>query len=365
MKPSAALANLQQIAHCDCDPRTSLPQLADALRDYVAFDSALFIWTDNDDRPTGMWGTRVVESEAEMRAGQDYMTRYYNRLECDVTMSTSALLRGSRPVENCGRYGARFYESDLHRETLRPFGLHHSLRVALHDGDRPIGCLLMHRADDARAFSRTEEEHVGAARGFLSHALVKRGPDVEAPFVPGTESGQVVLDASGRILHISPEADRLLPLVFALRFTVGEIGRPWVSAARQWFEPLIRQLVRSNGATPGKGAPHIQLRNAWGGFSARAYWLRPLDADGERLISITIARQVPVPLRLLGLPAVQMLPKREKEVCILLAQGFSAPEIAARLGISPHTAIGHVVSLYRRFDVNSREQLIALLLTSH
>ncbi|MGD8454365.1 MAG: helix-turn-helix transcriptional regulator [Phycisphaerae bacterium] len=45
----------------------------------------------------------------------------------------------------------------------------------------------------------------------------------------------------------------------------------------------------------------------------------------------------------------------------LLLDGLSEPQIVVRLGLSPHTIHDHVKRLYRRFDVNSRGQLLARL----
>ncbi len=48
---------------------------------------------------------------------------------------------------------------------------------------------------------------------------------------------------------------------------------------------------------------------------------------------------------------------REREVSVLVAQGCSNPEIAARLGISPHTARGHVSNIMLKLNVYTRAQI--------
>lgn len=54
-----------------------------------------------------------------------------------------------------------------------------------------------------------------------------------------------------------------------------------------------------------------------------------------------------------------LLPPRERQTLDLLLAGLADKEIAARLGISPHTVNHYTKSIYRRFGVNSRMALLA------
>jgi DNA-binding CsgD family transcriptional regulator len=53
------------------------------------------------------------------------------------------------------------------------------------------------------------------------------------------------------------------------------------------------------------------------------------------------------------------LSKRQRETLELLLAGNAEKQIAARLNISRHTVHVYVKSLYKRFDVNSRPELLA------
>ena len=53
------------------------------------------------------------------------------------------------------------------------------------------------------------------------------------------------------------------------------------------------------------------------------------------------------------------LSKRQRETLELLLTGNAEKQIAARLNISRHTVHVYVKSLYKRFDVNSRPELLA------
>jgi predicted ATPase/DNA-binding CsgD family transcriptional regulator len=58
------------------------------------------------------------------------------------------------------------------------------------------------------------------------------------------------------------------------------------------------------------------------------------------------------------------LTRRESEVVVLVAEGLSNKEIAARLVLSPRTVEGHVDNLMRKLDCSSRAQVAALVATT-
>lgn len=64
--------------------------------------------------------------------------------------------------------------------------------------------------------------------------------------------------------------------------------------------------------------------------------------------------------RSLSLPSAADLSPRQKQTLELLLRGDSEKQIAYKLGISRHTVHVYVKDLYKRFDVNSRGELLAL-----
>ena len=53
-----------------------------------------------------------------------------------------------------------------------------------------------------------------------------------------------------------------------------------------------------------------------------------------------------------------LLTNREKEVLQLIAKGFTNPEIAEILFISIHTVKAHLESLYYKFSVHNKVQVV-------
>lgn len=53
------------------------------------------------------------------------------------------------------------------------------------------------------------------------------------------------------------------------------------------------------------------------------------------------------------------VPPRQRQVLACLLHGDSAKQVARRLGLSVHTVNEYVKALYRRFNVQSRAELMA------
>jgi DNA-binding CsgD family transcriptional regulator len=122
---------------------------------------------------------------------------------------------------------------------------------------------------------------------------------------------------------------------------------------------LCQNLVRIFEDKPPFAAPVCQLRNAWGVFTFRAYWLNLAAGPGAPpRIGITVERLEPLALKLWRRAEELPLSGREIEVCLLLALGKPRAEIAGRLGVSENTAINHCRNLYGKLGVNSHAELV-------
>lgn len=74
--------------------------------------------------------------------------------------------------------------------------------------------------------------------------------------------------------------------------------------------------------------------------------------------SAAMANQAVVPA---DHPLLKELSGREKEILQLLMAGSRAPAIAKQLHISPHTVRNHLKAVFRKVDVSSQGELIALV----
>jgi DNA-binding CsgD family transcriptional regulator len=127
-------------------------------------------------------------------------------------------------------------------------------------------------------------------------------------------------------------------------------------------QQLCRDLVRIFEKKTPSAAPVCRIRNAWGAFTFRAYWLDgAAGTGGPPIIGVTVERLEPLVLKLWRRAEELPLSGREIEVCLPLALGRSRGEIAERLGVSEHTAITHCRNLFEKLGVHSRGGLVEKL----
>jgi DNA-binding CsgD family transcriptional regulator len=63
--------------------------------------------------------------------------------------------------------------------------------------------------------------------------------------------------------------------------------------------------------------------------------------------------------------AAHQLSPRESEVTLLVAQGFSTIEIGQALHLTENTVQGYLKTVFEKFGVHSRGQLLAAIFGSH
>ncbi len=137
-------------------------------------------------------------------------------------------------------------------------------------------------------------------------------------------------------------------------------GQGQLAPFAPWWNHLVRRLVAPAALEDGWGQPVTWLREATGEFEATGHVKLAsacrgiLRKAGERVPrSGRGDAQVPPQMRRLGVTS------REMDVYLLVAQGLSNSEIAARLFISPKTVETHVASLVNKTGQAGRRELVA------
>jgi DNA-binding CsgD family transcriptional regulator len=137
-------------------------------------------------------------------------------------------------------------------------------------------------------------------------------------------------------------------------------GSAWFAPFAPWWNRLARRLVAPAALRDGWGEPVAWLRDAAAGFESTGHDRLAaacrgiLRKAGERVPRSGRGQaQVPVQMRRLGVTS------REMDVYLLVAQGCSNAEIAARLFISPKTVETHVANLVAKTGQAGRRELVA------
>jgi DNA-binding CsgD family transcriptional regulator len=257
-----------------------------------------------------------------------------------------------------------FRRSDYYNEVCRPSDIHEVVTVVVREPDRNHGALEIYRASGETPFQPREFQLLEAIAAFAAHAMAG-GPVTEGTFVGSEDRGLLVADSDGRVLHTDGHSQRILQMAF------GPHLKTWATTTRPNIPGHLPEIARlcciladtANGKI-GQPPPVLRLRNPFGEFILRAYWLEPTDGTEQtRHVAITIDRHVPRALALHRRLEDLSLTGREKQLCVLLvAHDLCRGDVADVMGVSIGTAITHQSSLYAKLGVHSRAGLVSALL---
>jgi DNA-binding NarL/FixJ family response regulator len=233
--------------------------------------------------------------------------------------------------------------SDLYQLVYRPLEVEDQLSVIVAGPDPQIS-LAFNRS--RRGFGDRERTLLDLFRPHFAQALANatavhrlRHPDAPGGLTDGIRQALIRLGPSGDVRYEGEGARALLDAYLPAR----RRGRRLPERLRRWIADQTRGL-RPHADT------HMSLARGRRRLDLR---LIPDPAtDGWVLL---LEERVLPPVE-----AEATLPPRLRNVLQLLLEGLSEKEAAHRLGLKPSTVHGYVKQVYRRFDVSSRGELLAL-----
>ena len=256
-----------------------------------------------------------------------------------------------------------FLRSEYYNEICQPADIHEVVTVVVRELKRIHGAFEIYRAAGEPPFQRSDFKLLETIGSFVAHAMTP-APMAEDAFADGEDHGLIIVDLAGRLLRVDRHAQRLLKMALGLRLKSGasahrrNVHEPLPEIAR-----LCCVLADTAKGKVGQPPPVLRLRNPFGEFVLRAYWLEPTDGtEPTRHIGVTVERRVARALalhrRLENLP----LTGREKQLCLLLAQDRSRQDLAEMMGVSTGTIITHQSNIYAKLSVHNRAELLKALL---
>jgi ATP/maltotriose-dependent transcriptional regulator MalT len=155
----------------------------------------------------------------------------------------------------------------------------------------------------------------------------------------------------------------------ALGKTAMARGEPELAAQR--FEAGLAAL--GDSCLPLRAALHLALARAYASRapaetiinaeSALNIYQRLGAPEAEQAADLLIAQGRTVTILPPPPTVIDVLSRREQEVLLLLAKGFSNPDIAKRLFISPKTAEHHVGSILSKLGLRNRTEAAAFVVS--
>ena len=350
---SAALNALEELAALPDLGAEGLRAMALAIGELVSADGAVVDLRNADCEVVGCIGDGKVFHDELIHT---FFTNYYDTAaedamgpNCRTLFRLGTPLNVTTPKTTIG-----WEQSELFQEFFAPQGIGDVIRLPLWRGGLPSGLLVLGRDDSSRPLSDGEVSTLREIRPLCERIV----GGVVAPSAPGGFGGDVTWVAcpNGDIELASPEAEPMAAMAFGFAGVLPRLNREVSAWLRDTFIALREKLDRSELAS-------IERRNGYGLFQFRASWLDANRGTTPRArLSVRLSRHVPLKTRLFLSERFRLLPRREKQTVLALSEGASTQELAERLEVAPSTAFSWIRSLYTRFDVNRRGQLIEVLL---
>jgi DNA-binding CsgD family transcriptional regulator len=351
MKPSSAVASLHQLASLRLPSKMTQVTLSGVMRGLVPSETFTILWLDAHCNLQDIYSNHLCPREL----GNHFTTHYFNRREEEAYEAHWKFMRGVSRYDVLHRR-KDYQETGLYQEFARPMDFGPVARLAVRRGGRPVAAVWMTRHIGDADFSRAELARLQDAAPYMEHVLVGGLERGECDAWTG-ESGWLVADTDGTVRHFTPGTEGLLHMAADVPRSRVVLSAP----CYEWAKPLLRRLatrVSALEAGRASGVPAFSMNNDSGYYELRAHRLQSGAGGTSNLVGVQILRRVPLVLRALESPLAQTLPLREKQACLMLIQGLTVRAIASRMGISSNGVAQHVRSLYRRLQLNCREDLI-------
>jgi DNA-binding CsgD family transcriptional regulator len=328
-------------------------EVADRLRRVIDCDATCWHTLDPEtrvmtgDAPHELIEQGVFTPETAPAAGALIVASEYLRED----VNTFAALAGRRVPVGILTETTRGHpeRSARYRELLAPSGIPFELRAAFVSRGRSWGAVHIARREEKGDFTREDADALARVTAAIADGIrtsvrfdAARHPD--DPAAPGL----VVLGASNDVELITPPAREL--------FT--ELRSPVVAETDETPPTALLALAsfaRSRPADADRQPAVVAVPSSSGWITLHASLP---EGHGDGRVAIVLERSASPHATAVRLEANGVTP-REREVAVLLAQGLSNPEIAARLVLSPFTVQDHIKNLYEKTGVASRQELVA------
>lgn len=240
------------------------------------------------------------------------------------------------------------------RSTMRACALRHELRAVLCVDGECWGRLVLFRDNAGEDF---DDADVALVKAIAPHAAaaIRR---IAAETVCATEMtaarGIVLIDSDGQCIGTNAEA----------RHWLDELG-----ADRRRKPPQLPDGLSIIAAAALAPAAQSEPSESWAKVRTHAgTWLRltasAVTSGSERQVAVTIEPAPDGDVAELLLHRYG-LTRREREVALLVFEGWSTQEIAAALWISAYTVQDHLKSVFEKVGVRSRRDLISTIFERH
>lgn len=282
------------------------------------------------------------------------------------------LARGEGALALRQALDGRTARSIRYRELLQPQGYHDELRAVFKTGDTAWGMVGLYREPSHPAFDDEDVELVKAIGAPVAAALRTHVREISPWLGQPSAPGLVIVDRNGRTL--SANADAFVWLRELWPESASPCDEPCAlevfdvrSLDRGVPTPLYALASRARAVAEGRERVPARLRlrdrrGRWLVLHASA--MSGPGSPGNGTVAIVIEAAKSAEIAPIIIEAYSLTP-RERDVLGAIARGGSTAEIAAELFLSPHTVRDYVKTVFEKFGVSSRAELVARLYGEH
>lgn len=259
-------------------------------------------------------------------------------------------------------------KTDLYREFLHRFDLHHTTYMVLSMSPRKYEFISIWRADrpqldaDARQLLAMVMPHIQTAlqvRQVLG-AAERRAQNAEA-LLDSNSTASFLLDERGSIVFMNRAAERLTEASDGLRVFTDQIA-PTDASSRMSFRSLVLAAAAADGHDPG-GAIALERRSGKRPLQVLVTPFRPsnIHRSTARVLVLATDPELKVNFPDAILRALYDLTPAETEIANGLLTGFSLDELALLRKVSVATVRSQMKGLFGKTSTQRQGDLIRLL----
>jgi DNA-binding NarL/FixJ family response regulator len=267
--------------------------------------------------------------------------------------------------------GDRPAKSARYREVMQPQGYDDELRAVFRAGDRSWGFVGIYRDSARHPFTDDEVEAVRLISAPIAVALRSHIRNLAPALGQPSAPGMLVIDHDDRIVSSNEEGLAWLAELWPSAATGDGLHDLRMHNLRddllEVATPLFALVARARAVAMARERVPARLRLR----DRRGRWLvlhASVLQSGAKADSSTVALVIE-PAKSAEIAPILIdaysLTTREREVLGAIARGGSTAEVAAALHLSPHTVRDYVKTIFEKFEVSSRGELVGKLFGEH
>ncbi len=199
--------------------------------------------------------------------------------------------------------------------------------------------------------------------------------------IAGSDTAAFAMDRNEKIIYWNSAAERLLgwsadevigKACFSVLAGRDPFGNPYcmrdcpivrTAVSGETVEPFLMEVSRRRGGTQRVKVRVVALPAGGRTVSCLMHLVERGDpAELERIVSALRSASRPVAEAGKADPVIPVSPltAREREIVVLLSNGYAALNIAAKLNLSHATVRNHIQNILRKLEVHSQVEAIAV-----